>query len=166
MTLYLYETRFGNTKKLAEFTYGLNPDPGAVLAEMDGFTYNRFDWSPVYREAGSELSIQDPTGNTEPVVLFVPTYENIREQRQGSEALRYASSESLIYAQELSLLGRLVGVVIAGNRTFGSKFCAAKQDMLDLNLPEPVRILREVELFGEPSDWKAINEAVEEFNER
>lgn len=170
MTLYLYETRFGNTKKLAEMTRSYDLDPNSVVAEMDGWTYNDYTWNPVYKFPDTDQHIEDPRDSLEPVVLFVPTYENIKEQRLTGEPLQYASKDSLVYAEMLALKGRLVGVVVAGNRNFGSKFCEASKDFEEINRRvnpnDQIRILREVEIFGDPSDWRAVAKEVEVFNEQ
>lgn len=160
MTLYLYETRFGNTRKLAEMARSYDLNPNSRLFEMDGEVHTEGQLSSfgVVDFHTGKLEQLHTEIDGEPVVLFVPTYENIRDQRLAGAPLQYASNLSKLFAQQFKVTNQLVGVVVAGNRTFGSKFCAAAEEF-----PHPIEILREVELFGDPSDWRAIADSVTEF---
>lgn len=151
----IYSTKIGNSKALAEKlaekldTESVYHAVGALMRtshpDWISLTCKRADNSE------EELSAYDIEGKT---IVVTPTYENLREQKFG-EPLSYTEPHIIHFVHQLASLGKLAGVVVTGNRTFGDKFCAAKHDF-----HPSIPILAEVELRGNDDDLERIADAV------
>lgn len=146
MLFIVYDTKVGNTRKVAERlreTFLNEGELESVVIPVSEFYLTRY----VHSE------------KTHRVIMVTPTYENLREQRLSPEApMKYTTKTVRDETNAAAAEGTLVGVVVCGNTNFGSKFCAAKNDF-----HPAIKILREIDVQGNQDDYAAVVEQTPPF---
>ena len=92
-------------------------------------------------------SIADHPTTHHPYILLAPTYDQPKGGHTPPQVTQWLQHNSR----------NLVGVIGTGNRTFGTHYCQAAQDIAQ---EHTVPLLTTVELMGTPEDVQWINEGV------
>lgn len=169
MITIIYSSHYGTTRRLAQSVYDRISGPKDLLELADSEEWgevatiaDRRPGSESYGEAFDLFSALITPTLPDKILVILPTYENFKEQRKDPQApVKFITDAEETLLENLSGLMNELGVTVmavaAGNRTFGSAFCAVSKEFWKVQIP----VVAEVELSGESRDWKHIVNALE-----